>query len=138
MTYKLFYHLYFEAFEHKSLDVYISDCLNSPITKYYGDNLSKLEKDIVQNNKALCNDDHKGQMKWIEDLTNIYTIAHMPVVEMRKKLGLTQLEFAYRFAFKLKTVVKWESKGVNYRPCPPDKRLMLAELIGLIKVKREG
>lgn len=65
----------------------------------------------------------------IEWLAQIWEVAHMSVAEIRKGQGLTQAQFAERFCLSRRTLEGWESRG----SCPDYVRLMMAELLGLIK-----
>lgn len=69
-----------------------------------------------------------------ETLEQIWTLAHMPVREMRAGTGLSQHNFATRFCIPTTSYVQWE-QGTRR---PPDYvRLMMADLLGLVKVERE-
>ena len=65
-------------------------------------------------------------------LANIWDVAHLTVRDIRQHLGLTQAAFAERFCIPRRTVENWEYKDKN----PTYYILALAELVGLLKVKR--
>ena len=66
-------------------------------------------------------------------LENIFEVAHMSMRDLRKKLGLTQAEFACRFCLPKRTVESWESN----RSARQYLVLAFAQVSGLLKVKRE-
>ena len=63
-----------------------------------------------------------------EKLGSIWDVAHMTVAQIRATTGLTQAEFAERFCVSRRTAEGWESRG-----CPSHIRLMMAEILGIIK-----
>lgn len=65
-------------------------------------------------------------------LGNIWDVAHLTTRDIRQHLGLTQAAFAERFCVPRRTVENWEYKDKN----PTYYILALAELVGLLKVKR--
>lgn len=65
-------------------------------------------------------------------LGNIWDVAHLTTRDIRQHLGLTQAAFAERFCVPRRTVEGWESG----RTTPAYIVLMLAELTGILKVKR--
>lgn len=67
-----------------------------------------------------------------EALENIWDVAHLTTRDIRQHLGLTQVAFAERFCIPRRTVENWEYKDKN----PTYYILALAELVGLLKVKR--
>lgn len=70
--------------------------------------------------------------RFAEDMKNIYTVAHMSIKKMREETGLTQQKLSERFAIPQRTVENWEARG----SCPHYTRLMIADLLGLVKVVR--
>ena len=62
------------------------------------------------------------------ELRPIWRYAHITVREIVQHTGLTQANFAQRFAIPLRTLESWIG-GTN--ACPPYTRLMLAKLCGL-------
>lgn len=69
--------------------------------------------------------------RFIDDLQNIYDVAHMTINDMRAAAGLTQRQLADRFDIPKRTIENW-----SIRSCPPYVRLMIADLLGLITVNR--
>ena len=67
-----------------------------------------------------------------EALGNIWDVAHLTTRDIRQYLGLTQAAFAERFCIPRRTVENWEYKDKN----PTYYILAIAELVGLLKVKR--
>lgn len=63
-----------------------------------------------------------------DDLRHIWHYAHITVREIVQHTGLSQTDFACRFAIPLRSVQNWISGD---RDCPPYTRLMLAKLCGL-------
>ena len=63
-----------------------------------------------------------------EELRHIWRYAHITVREIVQHTGLSQTDFAYRFAIPLRSVQNWVSGS---RDCPPYTRLMLAKQCGL-------
>lgn len=64
-----------------------------------------------------------------EQLGSIWDVAHMTVAQIRATTGLTQGDFAERFCLSRRTVEDWESRN----KCPNHIRLMMAEILGIIK-----
>ena len=64
----------------------------------------------------------------VEELHHVWLYAHITVREIVQHTGLTQANFAQRFAIPLRTLESWLG-GTN--ACPPYTRLMLAKLCGL-------
>lgn len=70
----------------------------------------------------------------LTDLDNIWTVSHMSVKEMAEAAGLTQSDLARRFNIPLRTLRGW-SNGT--REAPPYIKLMMADLLGLVTVRRK-
>lgn len=64
----------------------------------------------------------------IDDLRHVWRYAHITVREIVQHTGLSQTDFAARFAIPLRTVQRWIAGN---RDCPPYVRLLLAKLCGL-------
>ena len=64
----------------------------------------------------------------VEELHHVWLYAHITVREIVQHTGLTQSNFAQRFAIPLRTLESWLG-GTS--ACPPYTRLMLAKLCGL-------
>lgn len=66
----------------------------------------------------------------IDQLGNIWDVAHMSIQSMRRTTDLSQAAFAERFCIPKRTLEDWE----GHRRNPPDYvRLMLAQLLGVIE-----
>ena len=63
-----------------------------------------------------------------EELRHIWRYAHITVREIVQHSGLSQTDFAARFAVPLRTLQRWVSGD---RDCPPYVRLLLAKQCGL-------
>ena len=64
----------------------------------------------------------------VEQLGQIWDVAHMTMAEIRATTGMTQAAWAERLCCPKRTVENWE-----YRCCPSHIKLMIAEQLGLIK-----
>lgn len=74
----------------------------------------------------------------VSDMQNIWDLAHLTIKEMRQRTGWTQAKFAERFGIPLKTLESWESGGsASSRKCSIYQKLCLAEVLGMITVKRD-
>ena len=69
----------------------------------------------------------------IDTLRNIHYVAHLSMKDMIKSFG-TQQAFAERFCINKRTVEHW-AEGT--RNCPEYTKLMIAEILDVLKVKRE-
>lgn len=107
MTDKQFYHAFLEARQYNDPDAFASDVALSDI-------FPATEDDDLP---ALA-----------EDLRHIWRYAHITVREIVQHTGLSQTDFAARFAVPLRTLQRWIAGD---RDCPPYTRLMLAKLCGL-------
>lgn len=63
-----------------------------------------------------------------DELRHVWRYAHITVREIVQHTGLSQTDFAARFAIPLRTLQRWIAGD---RDCPPYTRLMLARLCGL-------
>lgn len=63
-----------------------------------------------------------------EELRHVWRYAHITVREIVQHTGLSQTDFAARFAIPLRTLQRWVSGD---RDCPPYVRLLLAKQCGL-------
>ena len=63
-----------------------------------------------------------------EELRHVWRYAHITVREIVQHTGLSQTDFAARFAIPLRTLQGWISGS---RECPPYVRLLLAKQCGL-------
>ena len=85
-----------------------------------------------------------GSPEWFDDisqdindvigvLNNIHYVANLPMKDLIKSFG-TQQAFADRFCVPKRTVENWGEEKNN---CPAYTKLMIAEILGILKVKRE-
>ena len=107
MTDKQFYHAFREAQLYSDPDAFASDVALSDIFPAVDDN------DLP----AL-----------VEELHHVWRYAHITMREIVQHTGLSQTDFAARFAVPLRTLQRWIAGD---RDCPPYTRLMLAKLCGL-------
>lgn len=107
MTDKQFYNSFREAQQYSDPDAFASDVA-----------LSGIFPDVANENlPALA-----------EELRHIWRYAHITVREIVQHAGLSQTDFAARFAIPLRTLQRWFSGD---RDCPPYVRLLLAKQCGL-------
>lgn len=69
----------------------------------------------------------------IDQLGQIWDVAHMGVKEIRTSMGASQAEFAVRFCIPKRTLENWETTSSSHRDCPSYVKLLLAESIGLVR-----
>lgn len=72
-------------------------------------------------------------LELIDELGNIYDVAHMSIAEIRRSTGLSQIAFCERFGIPRRTLQNWES---GERECATYLRLLLADACGLLRVHR--
>ena len=107
MTDKQFYQAFREAFAYSDPDAFASDvALSSIFPTVKDDDLPVLA----------------------EELRHVWRYAHITVREIVQHTGLSQTDFAARFAIPLRTLQGWISGS---RECPPYVRLLLAKQCGL-------
>lgn len=106
MTYKKYYDLIRDALEYSSAEQFISE-VGYP--EWAPDDVNR----------------------FINDLQNIYDVAHMTINDMRAAVGITQQQLSNRFCIPKRTVENWAARG-----CPSYIKLMLADLLGLVTVHR--
>lgn len=107
MTDKQFYHAFREAFAYSDPDAFASDVA-----------LSSIFPDVAPEDlPALA-----------EDLRHVWRYAHITVREIVQHTGLSQTDFAARFAIPLRTLQRWVSGDRDF---PPYVRLLLAKQCGL-------
>lgn len=67
----------------------------------------------------------------IDQLGQLWDVAHMSVSEIRAASGLNRVNFAARYGIPLRTVENWETAAEsNSHTCPPYTRLLLAMAVG--------
>lgn len=114
MTYNNFYTLFGAALEETDQERYLSEWSSSTI--FYPD----------------PDEDGADPEQVVQVLDNIWGVAHMTVADIRATTGLTQAKFAERFCIPKRTLENWEMRG----SCPDYTRLMMAEVLGLLRVER--
>lgn len=107
MTDKQFYHAFREAQQYSDPDAFASDVALSDI--FPGVAPEELP-DLA------------------DELRHVWRYAHITVREIVQNAGLSQTDFAARFAVPLRTLQRWVSGD---RDCPPYVRLLLAKQCGL-------
>ena len=112
MTNKQFSLAFTEASNYTDIDAFISDL-----------SLSSIWEDAPE-------DDIPADR--VEQLREIFMAAHRSVREIRASTGLSQVQFAARFAIPRRTFEDWESLGT----CPSYVRLMMQEALGLTSIAR--
>lgn len=65
----------------------------------------------------------------IEQIGQIWDVAHMSFKDIRAASGLSQVAFSEHFCVGRRTVENWEARDC----CPTYTKLMMAELLGLIQ-----
>lgn len=115
LNYNDFYTLWGEATESSDREMYVSEWSTSDI--FYPD------FDV----------DGPDMQEVAGALGNIWDVAHTSLYEMRKRSGMTQAGFSKLLCVPFRTVQNWEYHG---RRCPSYYRLMIADYLGLLKVKR--
>lgn len=70
----------------------------------------------------------------IEEIGEIWDVAHLTIRDIRQRTGLSQVKFATRYCIPRRSVEDWES---GLRECPGYLRLLLAQAVGLYKRKYE-
>lgn len=107
MTDSNFYTLWGEAIATPDRDIYVAEWSTSSI--------------FPDGSDLLDNAYYLGQL---------WDAAHMTVKEICRAFGLTQAAFAQRFCIPKRTIEDW-CRGA--RKCPDYIRLMVMELLGIIK-----
>lgn len=72
----------------------------------------------------------------VEELGEIWDVAHLSVADIRTATGLSQRAFAERHCIPRRSVENWEAEGTQARACPAYVRLLLAEVTGLYHRRR--
>lgn len=107
MTDKQFYALWTEALVSEDRAAYVSDwCLSS-----------------------IWDDDEGAEIPAgrVEQLGELWDMAHMSIREIREHTGLTQAAFSARHGIPKRTLENWEG---GQRSCPDYVRLLLAQVSG--------
>lgn len=111
MTNKTFKLLFGEALESKNREAYVSDWALSSIWNNAEDSEIPTER--------------------VDQLGQLWDVAHMSISEIRAASGLNRANFAARYCIPLRTVENWETAAEsNSHACPPYTRLLLAMAVG--------
>lgn len=54
----------------------------------------------------------------IDELRELWSVAHMSMRDIRSKTGLSQAKFAEKLLIPTRTIESWESKTAEKRTCP--------------------
>lgn len=112
MTDRQFNVAFFAALRTDNRDAYISDYALSSLFADADDDDAEISRELV---------DQLGQ---------IWDVAHTSVRDIRAHMGLTQAKFAEHFLVPKRTVENWEG-GKN--KCPDCLRVLMAEDAGMFK-----
>lgn len=111
LPYPLFSRLFWETQEVPNADMYIAKC-------GWQDWMDSYDADTIA-----------------QTLTTIRDLAGRSFSELRKETGLSQVNMAMTYGFKVRTIENWESR----KRTPPDHdRLLFSYVIFLILMNREG
>ena len=113
MTDKQFNTVFFDAISSPDRDAFVSDWARSTI--FAG----------VSSAPAL-----------VEELGDVWDVAHLSVADIRAATGLSQRAFAERHCIPRRSLENWETEGTQARSCPAYVRLLLAEVTGLYHRRR--
>lgn len=108
MTRDLFYKLYHDAQDQPDLELYINEY-------GYPDYFNEISEDPD---------------KVVAALTDIHRVAHMSLRDLISASGMTQNAYARYFDIPLRTIENW---ATGKRSCPEYVKLMMSEILGLIK-----
>lgn len=72
----------------------------------------------------------------VEELGDVWDVAHLSVADIRAATGLSQRAFAERHCIPRRSLENWETDGPQSRDCPAYIRLLLAEVTGLYHRRR--
>lgn len=78
-------------------------------------------------------DDADPDLYLLDQLENIWDVAHLSMRDIRKRLGLSQVGFCDRYCIPRRTLQDWEA-GANRTP--PYVILLLAENLGIFCAER--
>lgn len=67
----------------------------------------------------------------VEELGQVWDVAHLSVSDIRAATGLSQRAFAERHCIPRRSIENWENEGNEARSCPAYLRLLLAQAEGL-------
>lgn len=98
----------------------------------FGEALDTSDRDAFVDDWALSSILNEGEDGGIpesrlDDLGEIWDVAHMTIRNIRECAGLSQAKFATHFCIPARTIEDWE-RGA--RKCPDYLRLLLAQAVG--------
>ena len=114
MTDKLFYQIWGDAHQVSEADAFASDWVQST---------AFLDPE---------DPDQEIDMELFQQLRTLWEVAHIPFRELLERMGLRQTACSTRFCIPLRTVQGW---ALGERECPPYVRLMMAEAVGLVRLR---
>lgn len=62
-------------------------------------------------------------------LSDIWGLAHMDIVQLRERTGLTKAAFAARYGIPYRTIQNWEATGSEHREPPEYLKMLIAYTI---------
>lgn len=116
MTYKTFALLFGAALSESDKDRYIAEWASSSV--FHPD-----PEAIASDYDAI-----------VKDLYNIWWVANLSIADIKAHVGMTNVDLTERFCVPVRTVENWSS---GQRSISDYQRLMIADLLGLVTVKRE-
>ena len=114
MTDKLFYQIWGDALEATDIDAFASDYATS--SEFLDPEDPEQEIDL----------------ELFRELRVLWEVAHLPFRNLLGRMGLKQTGCATRFCIPLRTVQGW---ALGERECPSYVRLMMAEAVGLVRLR---
>ena len=107
--------LYTEAPHYQDPNAYVADMLTSSLLL------------------DLAVPDQESPVELGDGLHTLWHVVNAPFAVLLQRMGLTQTECAMRFCIPLRTVQGWAGET---RSAPPYVRLMMAELMGIVNLRR--
>lgn len=103
----------------------------------YGETANYTDPDAYASDVALSllDPDTPGQeidMALFEQFRTLWHVANDPFKVLLDRMGLTQTECSRRFCIPFRTVQNWAGE---VRSAPPYLRLMMAEAVGLLRIR---
>lgn len=108
------------------------------IYQLYGETANYDDPDAFASDAALSllDPDEPGQevdMALAGQLRTLWDIYHLPFRELLARMGLNQSGCSRRFCIPMRTVQGW---ALEERTCPSYIRLMMAEAVGLLELRK--
>lgn len=112
---------------------------NKDIHRLYGETANYGEPEAFASDATLSlmdpeNPDQEINIVLFDQLCILWHVANDPFKALLRRMGLTQSQCSTRFCIPLRTVQSWALKE---RVCPAYIRLMMAELMGVIRLRDE-